>query len=290
MSSDPETTIQPPPQRGLSFAPDSLDPAPPRPDHDHPMVRRVHLLWCRRGVRRWALRIVAAGLCAACLLVVAAVSQARLAPQWWRTISRDDPATKALGQRIENSVINRAHQTRPAADSADGWTSEPWTIEVRPEEANAWLNIRLPKWMVNQKDEFRWPKEVTDLQVDFGQGEITIGARVQSGERSQVVSATLRPRLEGDGRLFAPASWVNVGRLPIPADWVLGHAHRNAERYIPPEFYRLPETEALFRAFEGRDAIVQHAVVRLPDGRRVRILALEVVDGVLRMTCRTEMQ
>jgi len=251
--------------------------------------RLARMIW-RRRLRRWATRMVVLGSAGLVLLILVIAAQVRATPWWWRTVAREDPATIALGQRIENSIINRANKIRPPEVAGGPWLSEPWTVELRPDEANAWLNVRLPKWVANQKDEFRWPKEVTDIQVDFGPGEIRVGATVTSGERKQVFTATLRPQLEDDGRLFMPATWVNVGRLPIPAALVLGHAHRNAADYIPPEFLKLPETEALFRAFEGDDALIQRAVVRLPDGRRVRILELSAAQGVLRITCRTEMQ
>lgn len=253
------------------------------------MPRRPGLRW-RLRIRRWAVRAVVLGTLGVTAAAMAILAQIRAAPGWWRTVVREDPATIALGNRTENRIISLAHKSRPPEDSEGPWLSEPWTVEVRPDEANAWLNVKLPKWMANQKDEFRWPKDVSDVQVDFGEGEIRVGARVVSGPRAQVLTATIRPRLEEDGRLFTPASWVNVGRLPIPAGLVLDHAHRNAADFIPPEFLKLPETEALFRAFQGQDAILQRAVARLPDGRRVRILGFEITEGLLRITCRTEMQ
>lgn len=252
--------------------------------------RRVQLLWRHRRVRRLALGGALVGIFLACLGTLIAVVQARAAPGWWMTITRDDPAFVALGLQVENGVINRAFKKRPADAATGPWRSEPWTIEVSAVQANAWLNARLPKWLANQKDDFHWPGEVSDLQVDFAAHRVTIGARLKKGERNQVLTATLEPRLEEDGRLFLPARWVNVGRLSIPADWVLERAHRNADQFIPAEIRKLPETESLFRAFGGTEAIMQHAVVRLGDGRLVRLLSFEPRDGVLRVTCQTEMQ
>ena len=67
------------------------------------------------------------------------------------------------------------------AEQADGvWRSDVWTFELSSAEVNAWLNVRLPKWLANQKDEFRWPADVSDVQVEFHNDLITLGARVRA--------------------------------------------------------------------------------------------------------------
>ncbi len=240
----------------------------------------------RLRVRRWAIGGALGTVGGSCLLLLTALALSRSAPSWWRTVRRDDPATIALGTQVENAVVNRLNKNR--ASQTQGTISEPWSFEVTPTQANAWLNVRLPKWLANQKDEFRWPSDLSDLQVDFRPDRITIGARLHNTQRDQVLTATLEPRLDQVGRLYVPARWVNVGRLAIPADWVLDYS--GAERYIPPALQKLPETEALFKAFGGEGAVVQRAQFRLGDGRRVRILGIVPGEGVLRITCRTEMQ
>jgi hypothetical protein len=247
-------------------------------------VHRLRL--SRRRLRRWAVGSALGVVGGSCLALLTALVLARSAPSWWRTIRRDDPATITLGTNVENAVLKVLSKNR-ASDTA-GTFSEPWSFEVTPAQANAWLNVRLPKWLANQKDDFHWPKDLTDLQVEFGPDRITIGARVRSAKHDQVLSATLRPRLDAAGSLYAPATWVSLGRLAIPADWVLDRAA--AEQYIPRDISRLPETEALLKAFAGEGAVVQRATFRLGDGRRVRILALTPRDGMLRITCQTEMQ
>ena len=238
----------------------------------------------RRRIRRWAVGGALGIVGGTCLLLLAGLMLARSAPSWWRTIRRDDPATIAQGAGVENGVINLVNKNR----AGSGPLSEPWSFVVTSDQANAWLNVRLPKWLANQKDDFRWPKDLSDLQVDFGPDRITVGARVKHAKHDQVLSATLAPRLDDSGSLFAPATWVGLGRLSIPAEWVLDPAA--AEQYIPPAISRLPETGALLRAFAGDGAVVQHATFRLGDGRRVRILSIAPRAGALRITCQTEMQ
>ena len=223
--------------------------------------------------------------------VLGALALTRAAPAWWRTVLREDPATVRLAEKTENAFINIAHDFDrfPLAESPDGvWRSDAFTLEVTAAEVNAWMNVRLPKWLANQKDEFHWPPELSDVQVEFHDDRITLGARVRAGERHQVLTATLRPRLEADGRLFLPAQSVNLGRLSIPASWVLDPIRDSAESYIPEQVRRLPETDLLFGAFGGEGPLLERAVVRLGDGRRVRVLKVQPRDGKLQILCQTE--
>ena len=218
---------------------------------------------------------------------------ARSAPSWWRSLRRDDPALIALGERVENEIVNRLYRNRadPAAPAPTRpWRSDPWTIEVRASEANAWLNSRLPKWLANQKDDFRWPRDVAGIQVAFEPSLIRVGAKVSTGGRDQVLSATLEPRLESDGRLYMPATWLNLGRLSVPAEWVLQHAQKDATQYIPRDLRALPETQDLIAAFAGNQPARSSTLINLGDGRAVRILRLDPHNGTLRITCQTELQ
>jgi hypothetical protein len=233
----------------------------------------------RRRVRRWLLGAAFGLVAGCCLLLALGLALARADPSWWRTVQRDDPTFIDLGERVEKAVFNRVACNRG---------QDAWTVALKPEEANAWLNVRLPKWLANQKDDFHWPRDVSDIQVDFESGLVIIGAKVHAGGRDQVLTATLEPRLDDAGRLFLPARYVNLGRLSIPADWVLDRAA--ADQYIPRDLQALPETDALINAFSKGDAVLQQALFRLGDGRRVRILSIAPEDGLLRVTCRTELQ
>lgn len=227
------------------------------------------------------------------LAVLASLALIRESPDWWRTVRRDDPRTIRAAQDVEDALMSDFSAVRPTDPSfvpnePGQWRSEPWTIRVEASEANAWLNVRLPKWLANREEEFRWPEEVSELQVDFDQGVLRIGARVRISGQEQIVSATIRPALADDGSLTAPARWVHVGRLAVPASWVLSAAEGNAARYIPRSVAGLPETDAMLKAFQGLGPVVSNAVVRLGDGRRVRLLRIEPRDGALVLTCQTE--
>lgn len=233
----------------------------------------------------------------ACVGVLVAFALARSSPRWWRTILGEDPATIALAVSFENRLVNSIndHKPKPPVVPGGPWCSDPWTIPIRAVEANAWLNVRLPKWVANQQDPggngdgrgFRWPRNLSDLQVDFSDRQITIGARVRSGDRHQVLTATLQPRLEGEGELWLPANWVNLGRLAIPASWVLERAKSGAAEYIPTDLRNLEQTQKLFRAFEGLEPIADRTLINV-NGQRFRIIRILPRDGVLEVTCQTE--
>ncbi len=243
-----------------------------------------------------------------CVFVLVAFALIRSSPRWWRTIISEDPATIAMAVNVENRVVNSINDHKPKAPTAAGqpWRSDPWTIPIHAVEANAWLNVRLPKWVANQQDPafdpeksdperraeapehaFRWPRNLSDLQVDFTSKQITIGARVRSGDRHQVLTATLGPRLEAAGALWVPAQWVNLGRLSIPASWILERAKSGTADYVPTDLRNLEQTQKLFRAFEGLEPIYESAAIQI-GGQRLRILQIVPKDGVLEVTCQTE--
>jgi hypothetical protein len=149
----------------------------------------------------------------------------------------------------------------------------------------------MPLWLSNSEDHFRWPREVEEVQVLFEEGAVTVGARVRSGAAAphgRVLTATVSPHMDPEGRVFAPAGRVNLGRVTMPAGWVLDHIRGAADRYFPADIRALPETETMLRAFEGQSALVERAVFKLGDGRRVRLLGFSVEDGILEVRCQTE--
>ncbi len=226
-------------------------------------------------------------------LVAAALS--RTAPSWWRTVRRDDPATIETAGDVEESLTTLLYRGRPTdpsyrSGSGQPWRSVPWSFRIRASDANAWLNVRLRPWLANQEEDFVWPEEVSQLQVDFSDGRVHIGARVRIGDRDRILSATLDPAVDGDGSLWAPAHYVHVGRLSLPASWVLEEAEPGAAGYVPRDLRGMPEMHSVFRAFRGELPVTDEPVIQLGDGRRVRILGVRSEDGAIVVRCRTEVQ
>ena len=268
-------------------APADLPPPEPAPTLARVRTRRPPYFQLPRSARRLVIGGAIGVVLGACVGVLIAFTLVRSSPSWWRTILREDPATVELARQVEHDLIHHINEHRPAPGApGEAWRSEPWTILIDAAGANAWLNVRLPLWLANQQEEFHWPRNMSDLQVDFDDNEITIGARVRSGDRFQVLTASLHPRIERMGRVWVPASWVNLGRLSVPASWVLERARSGTAEYIPPKLRNLEQTQRLFRAFQGLEPITDRSVFSL-SGNHVRILDIRARAGELEITCET---
>ncbi|MFG0284133.1 MAG: hypothetical protein ACF8R7_06890 [Phycisphaerales bacterium JB039] len=245
----------------------------------------------RRGLRarRWIIGLSALFVALVTCIVAVAATLADQAPVWWRSVRIDDPRTTAIGVALENRTSNALYEVRPAdSDAGARYQSEVWTVEVTAREANAWLNARLPGWLASQWNQSVWPGEMSEIQVEFRDDEIALGARVNVAGRFRYFTATIDAEIGPDGALWVPARWISVGRLAAPGPWIIEHADRRRDQFIPDDFRDLPETAAMFRAFAGEAPIVQDAVVTLGDGRVVRLLSMRAEGGRLRITCRTE--
>lgn len=302
---------------------DTAPPAPAAPRAPHPALiklRRVlHAarLWSLAALslllqaarsdgfsaraRRWAAGgvFVLIVLGTALGLVALALSQEK--PNWWTSVNIRDPAVVEVAERLENALATIMTQARPAGVDGDG--SDPWTIRVNAADVNAWLNARLPAWMESRErdggdgaPDFKWPESVQELNVDFRDGLILVGAKVSTRGREDraaphagnYFSAAVEPRFTPDGSLWLPARRVALGRLTVPASWMLRKPDEVAAAdRVPDELAKLPETREVLGAFAGRRAVMTNPTIRLGDGRRVKLLAMTAEDGRLSITCLT---
>lgn len=234
-----------------------------------------------RRARRWLIGVGIALVLLASGALVVSLGMARMAPDWWRTIRPADPETVEAAEAIENDLANVIYAAR-----ADG--KDVWGVALRAPDANAWLNTRFEQWLANADAEFDWPDEVRDLQVEFDEGLVHVGVRVVQGERSQVLSASLRPSVDEQGRLWVSVDSMHVGRLPIPSGWVVHRAAEFWPEVLPARLLEDPATGQILEALAGRAPLEPEPTVNLGDGRRVRLLDLRPEQGRLRITCRTE--
>ena len=236
-----------------------------------------------RRLHRWVVVVAVVLVLCATLLVLLATSLTRMSPGWWRSVRADDPRTAELAEAIENDLVNVMYKVRNEAE-------EPWSIGLRAADANAWLNTRLGQWLTNRDDNFVWPTQVQNVQVEFDRGLIYIGVELVRDERSQVLSATLRPEFHDDGSLWVRAESVMVGRLPLPADWILKQAESNWPDLLPTSALESPATRRLLDALAGIGPLATDPIVELGDGRRVRVLAMRSADSTLHLTLQTEFE
>ncbi|MBK9188557.1 MAG: hypothetical protein IPM33_06320 [Phycisphaerales bacterium] len=241
----------------------------------------------RRVRRRW---FVVAGLVLSVTitLVLMGLMLTRGVPIWWRSVSSDDPRTRELGESLENGVVRQFSAVRePDPDSPHAWRSKPWAVSLHASDANAWVATRLPKWLANQERGVAWPGEISEVQIEFADEAVKVGMRVRVRGRDQVLSAEVVPEIRADGSLWMPATWVRVGRLPVPASWVLERAQEGGG-LLPRAVLELPETREMFDIFLGRRPVVHEAIIGVDDARRVRLLKIVPRDGRLELTARTE--
>lgn len=231
----------------------------------------------------------------------------RATPTWWDEPAAASADTADLARRVEGALGSQASARRdmdplrtpgdhPPETDPNTLASEPWAFTLSVEQANAWLATRLRLWVESQGH--TWPEQLAAVRVHFAGGRIIAGARLEREGQNRYVTATMRPEVRDDGSLWLTAETITVGRVAMPASWVLDQASARSDEIVPEPFRGLPEADAVFRVFAGQVPLSSEPEIRLPrpDKRRVRLLALDMVDdpkaapGVQRVavTCRTE--
>lgn len=240
--------------------------------------------WSKR-LRRWLLALGLALTLIAGGLGLIGWMMARQTPSWWRSLDPADPQVQVLGETIENALVSELHRAdRPGTRDDRAWRSETWGFYVAAADANAWLSTRLAAWLENRLEGFDFPDEITEVQAEFNDGFVRLGARLSRGGSRTVISASLRPEIRDDGSLWLAVDGVHVGRLPVPMGWVMGESR--VRSFAGDD----ADLEALLRAFAGRTPLMREPIVELGDGRRVRLLTLDARRGRLEVTCRTEFE
>lgn len=238
------------------------------------------------------------GIVAVCVLLlstaaVALWGMAGAAPSWWKPLNLAEPKVIELAQTVENHLASTAHAYRgrpaPSAENADVLvTGEPWTITVTSEQANAWLNTRLPQWIDGRDDAIEWPREFSELQVDFADGLVRVGVFAQAAGASQYFSASFVPTIR-DGALWLEVRTLALGRLGLPAGWFIS-ALADDPKYVSTEIRRDARTQRLLDALAGERSLTDDPCIPLSDGRCVRLLGVRVLPGAIELRCRTEVQ
>lgn len=236
-----------------------------------------------------ALTIIAAGALTIAGLVAA--SRVNQSPQWWGTLDPLDPRAISQARDLEHAFGNQLTLIRPQAENlaaTDSWRSDVWQVAIDAQHANAWLNVNLRKWMASDPDMPQWPDRLLALRVHFDQGRIHVGIALRRDEEQRYLSASVSPHIRPDGSMWLPAHAIHIGTLPIPRGAVLSHAQANADQYIPVSLE--DQGRALLRVFQGLEPISLDPVIRLDDGRQVRLLNIEPRNGRLILTCWTELR
>ncbi len=228
----------------------------------------------------------------------AAYLLSRATPSWWTRVEHAAPVElgsvpadwPARAAEVENAVVAQLSLVRPGRRHGDGvWRSEPWSVSISEQDASAWLATRLPRWVKNREGEDAWPPQVAQVRVAFSDGRIVAGAMLRnSGEGSQVMGVEARPYVDEHGALRVPATKVRIGRVALPAAWLFGAITSRAGDFLPREALESPTARSVSDALRGESVLTRDAVIRLDDGRRVRVLNMNPHDGRIDLTFQTE--
>ncbi len=236
---------------------------PPRRSRFFPSLTRKRLL----------VGVLIGLLLLASVLGLTAWLMVRQAPAWWRSIDPDDLGTQEVAEDVERGVSSMLSRRRPP--------DERWAFRITAAQADAWLNVRLPRWLRNQDETLVWPDTLSQLQVHFANERMHIGLIQKLGARDQILTATLTPTLR-DGRLWCQLTSMGAGQLPLPAGTLLDKLEGSArEQGLNPE-----DLDALFEVLRGERGVAPR--VELDDGRLVTLVDLRLEDGDLIGTCVTQ--
>lgn len=224
----------------------------------------------------------------------------RSTPTWWTRVEHAPGAPvevgavpadwPARGAEVENAVVAQLSLVRQGQWDADGvWRSEPWSVSISEQDASAWLATRLPRWVKNREGDDAWPPQVAQSRVSFTDGRIIAGAMLRNGgDAVQIMGVEIRPYVDEHGALRVPAMKVRIGRVSLPAGWLFGAITSRAGDFIPRETLESPTAKTVSDALRGESVLTRNAVIRLEDGRRVRVLNMSPQNGRLDLTFQTE--
>jgi hypothetical protein len=195
-------------------------------------------------------------------------------PSWWATAGTlpSDAADRA-------SALERGG-SRALSEPRD--SSEPWTISIAQQDANAWLAHRLKAWAENREIEV-FTTDVGEIQpprVQFEGGRVRVGVEVDG----RVVGLAAIPIIVNDGlylrqpRFFIGKVEFSTGLTARLAGLLAGRMGSTAAA----------EHRAFVRSMlEGTAPALESNAFRLDDGRMVRVVRVEVEGDRLLITCRT---
>lgn len=240
--------------------------------------------------RRWLVGLSLGAIALLTIVGIGAYLLARATPAWWRTVDRENPVSIQSAQDLQNALGTQFTAVRPAATDLrpdEPWRSDIWRFALEVDDANAWLNINLPQWIESDPDLPAWPDAIESIQVAFRRGLFFVGVQLDRGDGlSQYLAAAIHPEIRANGSLWIPADRIYIGRLPIPPDTVLAQAQARVDRILPDELTE--NGRALLSVFRGENPLAQQPVIRLGDGRQVRLLDIQSWQQKLIVSCQTE--
>ncbi|MEK6701578.1 MAG: hypothetical protein AABZ53_04895 [Planctomycetota bacterium] len=222
-----------------------------------------------RRSRRYIIAATVTLLAGATILAPVLFILSRRTPSWWTPPDPASPMVQDLAAQLESRVVDQLHRVRPSSDE--------WSVSIPQSAVNAWLAARLPQWLANQNPAIVLPQSIGMVQIHVAPGEITLAGEIAGG-RPKIAGLTLAPRVDAAG-LWTPAHWTTIGGLSLPSSWTVSS--------LPTTPGNDASRALVLGALAGRSPLTVSPVVRLADGRRVRLLEIRPVDGAIEVVCQT---
>lgn len=212
--------------------------------------------------------------------------QSTRTPTWWASagVLPDDSIRRA--EAVERGIT--------AALYAPHTQAAPRTVELKAVDANSWLSDRMPKWLANQGD--AWPEGLSAPRIAFDHGRISLGVRVLEAQDTlagrRIISLAFTPALESAGSLRLVGADARIGRARLggfAADLAAMAGAKLDPRDTPIQSL-LEEAggAVLGEILLGHRPAMDPALIDLDDGRRIRILDVQVLEDSIRVTYVTE--
>lgn len=206
--------------------------------------------------------------------------QATQKPEWWETSLPEVPpvAPDDVGADIEMAITTQMTQERPAQNS--------WTIDVNEQQASAWLTGRLPDWLLNRSADV--PAEWSRTAIRFTPGEFHIVAEVTpKNGGTRYVGLVLEPTIDHNGAMNIRAMAATLGRLRTPFNVIADRLGSKLVNISEGAGGDNPHAAAVQDFIDSHTLTISPPDFQLDDGRKVRIIGIEVTPGNLRLTCTT---
>ncbi len=220
-------------------------------------------------------------LCACIITLVVTVGVlATTPPAWWPVPVRDVEAARIRAREIENVA------TRMASEIRD--TDVPWSVLLRQEDANTWLEQRLRNWV--ESTYAPWPAGIGRIAVRFDHGRVVMGIELDSSSddgsshADRIASFVLEPWIGEDQLARLRLLEVRFNRIVIPRSF----AERKLTEALAEAFERDQHDVLPFLAALHGEPIPEPPVLSLGDGRRVHLLSIETREGEIVLHCKTK--
>lgn len=155
------------------------------------------------------------GLAVVAAVVVYALLSAE-PDHWKQNLHFRDITPRAQREALAESVQQRVFNA--LASLSDG-RQQQVTIRVSVDEANAWLETRLPGWLTNQN--IAMPDAIGDPMIAVSDDRLVTAFEYRSQQVNQIVSMTFDAKVVAPGQARLRLFNIRAGRLALPLQTLL---------------------------------------------------------------------